>query len=163
MNKYLKSIISMIICQMIIYVNILLNEIIFPSDTGKNFYEWGLLLTYIFLYLIMKIIAGKKYEVVYYYYGILVYQITGDLFVSIYKIIDRDTHVPWIFGILILLLLVEIEYKPTRKILVKMKPTEWELILMIATGQFLRIFLIIFTFYGMLLQRFSMGGVEILR
>ena len=82
----------------------------------------------------MKIIAGKKYEVVYYYYGILVYQITGDLFVSIYKIIDRDTHVPWIFGILILLLLVEIEYKPTRKILAKMKPTEWELILMIATG-----------------------------
>ena len=48
MNKYLKSIISMIICQMIIYVNILLNEIIFSSGTGKNFYEWGLLLTYIF-------------------------------------------------------------------------------------------------------------------
>ena len=98
-----------------------------------------------------------------YYYGILVYQITGDLFVSIYKIVARNTHIPWIIGIFALLLLVEIEYRPTRKILVKMKTTEWELILMIATGQFLRIFLIIFTFYGMLLQRFSMGGVEILR
>ena len=91
------------------------------------------------------------------------YQITGDLFVSIYKIVARNTRIPWIIGIFGLLILTEMEYKPTRKILAKMKPTEWELILMIATGQFLRIFLIIFTFYGMLLQRFSMGGAEILR
>lgn len=163
MNKYLKSIISMIIYQMIIYVNILLNEIIFPIDTGKNFYEWGLLLTYIFLYLVMKIIAVKKYEIVYYYYGILVYQITGDLFVSIYKIVARNTRIPWIIGFFGLLILTEIEYRPTRKILAKMKSTEWELILMIVTGQFLRIFLIIFTYYGMLLQRIFMGGAEMLR